>query len=48
MMGGLFQINPIWNFGPYNPAQVSAGSQPDFYMGFVGRHGPTCSRPGRS
>ena len=20
MMGGLFQINPIWNFGPYNPA----------------------------
>ena len=25
MMGGLFQINPIWNFGPYNPAQISAG-----------------------
>jgi ubiquinol-cytochrome c reductase cytochrome b subunit len=34
MMGGLFQINPIWNFGPYNPSQVSAGSQPDFYMGW--------------
>ena len=34
MMGGLFQINPIWLFGPYNPAQVSAGSQPDFYMGW--------------
>ena len=34
MMGGLFQINPIWNFGPYNAAQVSAGSQPDFYMGW--------------
>ena len=33
-MGGLFQINPIWNFGPYNPAQISAGSQPDFYMGW--------------
>ncbi|GAB0101495.1 cytochrome bc complex cytochrome b subunit [Nocardia sp. JMUB6875] len=32
LMGGLFQINPIWNLGPYNPAQVSAGSQPDFYM----------------
>ena len=31
---GVFQINPIWNFGPYNPAQVSAGSQPDFYMGW--------------
>ena len=34
LLGGLFQINPIWNFGPYNPAYVSAGSQPDFYMGW--------------
>ncbi|MBF6298291.1 cytochrome bc complex cytochrome b subunit [Nocardia amamiensis] len=32
ILGGLFQINPIWNLGPYNPSQVSAGSQPDFYM----------------
>ncbi|WP_368680527.1 cytochrome bc complex cytochrome b subunit (plasmid) [Rhodococcus opacus] len=32
VMGGLLQINPVWNLGPYNPAQVSAGSQPDFYM----------------
>ncbi|MFI6777436.1 cytochrome bc complex cytochrome b subunit [Nocardia sp. NPDC050412] len=32
VMGGVFQINPIWELGPYNPAQVSAGSQPDFYM----------------
>ena len=35
VMSGLFQINPIWNFGPYNPAQVSAGSQPDWYMGWT-------------
>ncbi|MGW4209526.1 cytochrome bc1 complex cytochrome b subunit [Lentzea sp. NPDC004789] len=35
IMGGVFQINPIWNFGPYNPAQVSAGSQPDWYMGWT-------------
>ena len=35
LMGGLFQINPIWNLGPYNPSQVSAGVQPDFYMGFL-------------
>jgi quinol---cytochrome-c reductase cytochrome b subunit len=35
LMSGLFQINPIWNFGPYNPAQVSAGSQPDWYMGWT-------------
>jgi ubiquinol-cytochrome c reductase cytochrome b subunit len=34
LLGGLFQINPIWNFGPYNPAHISAGSQPDFYMGW--------------
>ncbi|VFA96944.1 cytochrome bc1 complex cytochrome b subunit [Nocardia cyriacigeorgica] len=32
LMGGLLQINPVWNLGPYNPAHVSAGSQPDFYM----------------
>ena len=29
------QINPVWTYGPYNPAEVSAGSQPDWYMGFV-------------
>jgi ubiquinol-cytochrome c reductase cytochrome b subunit len=32
LMAGLFQINAIWNLGPYNPSQVSAGSQPDIYM----------------
>jgi ubiquinol-cytochrome c reductase cytochrome b subunit len=32
LMGGLLQINPIWNLGPYRPSQISAGSQPDFYM----------------
>jgi ubiquinol-cytochrome c reductase cytochrome b subunit len=32
LMGGLLQINPIWNLGPYRPSQVAAGSQPDFYM----------------
>ncbi|MCP2165297.1 cytochrome bc1 complex cytochrome b subunit [Goodfellowiella coeruleoviolacea] len=35
IMGGIFQINPIWNFGPYNASQVSAGSQPDWYMGWT-------------
>jgi ubiquinol-cytochrome c reductase cytochrome b subunit len=34
-LGGLFQINPIWLYGPYNPAHVSAGTQPDWYMGFL-------------
>ncbi|GAA5171749.1 ubiquinol-cytochrome c reductase cytochrome b subunit [Pseudonocardia eucalypti] len=35
MMAGFFQINPIWNFGPYNPAHISAGSQPDWYVLFT-------------
>ncbi|MGI5129303.1 cytochrome b [Pseudonocardia sp. CA-107938] len=34
IMAGVFQINPIWNLGPYNAAHVSAGSQPDWYMLF--------------
>jgi ubiquinol-cytochrome c reductase cytochrome b subunit len=34
-LGGFFQINPVWLFGPYNPAQVSSGSQPDYYMMFL-------------
>ena len=29
------QINPIWEVGPYTPTAISAGSQPDFYMGFL-------------
>jgi ubiquinol-cytochrome c reductase cytochrome b subunit len=34
-MGGLAQINPVWLYGPYNASQVSAGSQPDWYVGFL-------------
>ena len=32
LISGLMTINAIWNLGPYNPSQVSAGSQPDIYM----------------
>jgi len=35
LLGGLVQINPVWLWGPYNPAQVSAASQPDWYIGFL-------------
>ena len=35
LMGALLQINPVWTYGPYNPSQVTAGAQPDWYMGFV-------------
>jgi ubiquinol-cytochrome c reductase cytochrome b subunit len=33
-MGGLASINPVWRYGPYDPSQVTAGSQPDWYMGW--------------
>ena len=32
LMAGLLTINGFWTIGPYNPSQVSAGSQPDVYM----------------
>ncbi|WP_041999415.1 ubiquinol-cytochrome c reductase cytochrome b subunit [Streptomyces sp. AcH 505] len=32
-IAGAVQINPIWRYGPFRPDQVSAGSQPDWYMG---------------
>ncbi|MEW2294177.1 ubiquinol-cytochrome c reductase cytochrome b subunit [Streptomyces sp. NPDC006743] len=35
VMGGIAQINPIWNFGPYIPDQVSTDAQPDWYVGFL-------------
>ncbi len=34
-VSALVTINPIWMFGPYDPTTVSAGSQPDWYMGFA-------------
>lgn len=35
LMATFMQINPVWKYGPYNPSQVTAGSQPDWYMGFA-------------
>ncbi|MEU4392088.1 ubiquinol-cytochrome c reductase cytochrome b subunit [Kribbella sp. NPDC023855] len=35
LMGALLQINPVWLYGPYNPAEVTAGSQPDWYMAWL-------------
>ncbi len=34
VMGALLTINPVWKFGPYDPTKVTAGSQPDWYMGW--------------
>ncbi|WP_426574593.1 cytochrome b [Aquihabitans sp. McL0605] len=35
LLGGLFQINPIWLYGPYDPAEVTTAAQPDWYMGWL-------------
>ncbi|WP_432990360.1 cytochrome bc1 complex cytochrome b subunit [Dactylosporangium sp. CA-233914] len=34
-LAGLVQINPIWLYGPYKAAVVSAASQPDWYVMFL-------------
>jgi ubiquinol-cytochrome c reductase cytochrome b subunit len=35
LLGGLFQINPVWLYGPFEPQQVSSPAQPDWYLGWV-------------
>ena len=35
LLAGLFQINPIWLFGPYRAYEVSSASQPDWYVMFM-------------
>ncbi|MEU9156576.1 ubiquinol-cytochrome c reductase cytochrome b subunit [Streptomyces sp. NPDC048417] len=35
LLAGVAQINPVWVYGPYRPDQVSTGSQPDWYVGFL-------------
>lgn len=34
-LGGLVQINPIWIYGPDNPAAALPGAQPDWYLGWL-------------
>jgi ubiquinol-cytochrome c reductase cytochrome b subunit len=35
LIGGLIQINPIWQWGPYHPYLSTNGAQPDWYMGWL-------------
>lgn len=35
LMASTFQVNPVWLWGPADPAQASAGSQPPWYLGFL-------------
>jgi ubiquinol-cytochrome c reductase cytochrome b subunit len=35
LLGGLVQINPIWQYGPYEPWLGTNGAQPDWYLGWL-------------
>jgi ubiquinol-cytochrome c reductase cytochrome b subunit len=35
LLGGLIQINPIWQWGPYHPYLSENGAQPDWYIGWL-------------
>jgi ubiquinol-cytochrome c reductase cytochrome b subunit len=34
-LGGLVQINPIWQYGPFDPWTTAAPAQPDWYVGWI-------------
>ena len=44
LMGGLLQINPIWQLGPYKPSQISAGSPARLLHDVDRRPGPHLPR----
>jgi ubiquinol-cytochrome c reductase cytochrome b subunit len=35
LMAATMTINPVWNYGPFDPSIVGAGAQPDWYMLFL-------------
>jgi ubiquinol-cytochrome c reductase cytochrome b subunit len=35
LLGGLVQINPIWEWGPYEPYLATNGAQPDWFLGWL-------------
>jgi ubiquinol-cytochrome c reductase cytochrome b subunit len=35
LIASFVTINPVWNYGPYDPSPISAGTQPDWYIFFV-------------
>ncbi len=35
MLGGLFQINPVWFYGPFDPTVPTSPAQPDWYVGWL-------------
>ena len=35
LLGGLMQINPVWEYGPYTPWTLASPAQPDWYIGWL-------------
>ena len=35
LLGGLVQINPVWQYGPFEPWIGTNGAQPDWYIGWL-------------
>ena len=35
LLGGLFQINPVWFYGPFDPTLPTSPAQPDWYVGWL-------------
>jgi ubiquinol-cytochrome c reductase cytochrome b subunit len=35
LVAATVSINPVWNYGGYDPSPVSAGTQPDWYIGWA-------------
>ena len=34
-LGGLFTINPVWIYGPYDPWTIASPAQPDWYVAWL-------------
>jgi ubiquinol-cytochrome c reductase cytochrome b subunit len=35
LLGGLVQVNPVWQWGPYELDRATNGAQPDWYLGWL-------------
>jgi ubiquinol-cytochrome c reductase cytochrome b subunit len=35
LLGGLVQINPVWQWGPFETSLSTNGAQPDWYLGWL-------------
>ncbi|MFP5335104.1 MAG: cytochrome b [Actinomycetes bacterium] len=35
LVAATVSINPVWNYGPYDPSPITAGTQPDWYIMFL-------------